>query len=102
MPKYVIEFAANPAAWPSDPKQVLATWEGVLDGAEMLIKEGLIEEVNWFSGTEGFAIIEARTKADAVGIVTPFFPLFSQQIREIVAFDDAKQSIIAGLKKAVG
>ena len=102
MPKYVVEFATNPTAWPSDPKQVLEIWESVLGGAETLSKQGVIAEVNWYSGTDGFAIIEASTKADAVGIVAPFFPLFSQQIREIVTFDDAKRSIIAAWKKAIG
>jgi hypothetical protein len=42
-------FKANLSAWPADPKQVLAIWEGAIAGSDQLFKEGQLKEVGWFT-----------------------------------------------------
>jgi hypothetical protein len=39
MPKYMVLYKANPSIWPTDPKQVLALWEGIIAGGDQLLKE---------------------------------------------------------------
>jgi hypothetical protein len=98
MSKYMILFKANPSAWPSDPKQVLAIWEGAMAGTERLLKEGQLKEVGWFTNSEGYAIVESESKDKVLEIVNHFFPFFSQEIHEIVPWDRAKEALLSSAR----
>ncbi len=102
MPKYMVLYHANPSAWPSDPKQLLTIWEGVAAGADNHLKTGVLKEVGWFTNVDGYGIFEAESKDKVVEMVTPFFPLFSQEIHEIVPYEKGKEAILAGARKAAG
>ena len=46
MAKYIIRFKTNPAAWPTDPAEVLKAWEGVVSSSTALIENGTLAEAN--------------------------------------------------------
>jgi hypothetical protein len=43
----------------------------------MLLESGAAEEIGWLSAESGFAIFEADSKAAVLGLVAPFFRLYS-------------------------
>ncbi len=102
MAKYIIRFQTNPEAWPADPAEVLALWEGVVAGGNALLEGGTVAEINWTSGLAGYAIMEAASKAAVLGVTTPFFPLFNQEIDEAVPWEEATSAILGGAKAAAG
>ncbi|HEY5625079.1 MAG TPA: hypothetical protein VIT93_01175, partial [Dehalococcoidia bacterium] len=71
MSRYLVTWKANPSAWPADPKQVLSVLEGVFGGGDQLL-EGAAEEISWLTPQEGYAIIEADSKASVLGMVQGF------------------------------
>ena len=102
MAKYIINYQANPAAWPVDPAERLALWEGVIAGAQALLDSGTLSEINFTSNLAGYTTLEAASKAAAVEIGAAFFPLFTQEILEVLPWDEAKAAILAGAQSAVG
>ncbi len=48
MPRYMVAWRANPSAWPTDPKQMLAALEGAFGGGDQLLGAGA-EEISWLS-----------------------------------------------------
>ena len=93
---------ANPEAWPADPAEVLALWEGVIGGGGALLESGTLAEINWTSNLAGYAIMEASSKDAVFGAVTPFFPLFDQEIDEVVPWAEATSAILSSAKAAAG
>ena len=100
MSRYLVLYRANPANWPTDPKQVLAQLERVAAGTNYLFKEGVLREVGWITPQEGYAIFEADSKEKVLELVQPFFPYYSQDIHEIVPWEKGIQAILAGAKAA--
>jgi len=100
MPKYMILFKANPSSWPNDPKQVLTVIQGVLAGADQLFKMGALKEVGWFSPQDGYAVFEAESKDKVMGMVAGFFPLYSQEIREVVSWEKGKEALLSAARMA--
>ena len=74
MPRYIVHFNTNPSAWPSDPAQVLATWEAVMAGGSQLLEQGLFDEIGWVGNLEGYGLVEAESKASVIGLVNDSFP----------------------------
>ncbi len=74
--------------------------QGLTAGGSALLESGTLDEINWTSNTEGYAILEAPSKATAVGVATPFFPFFSQEILEVVPWEEAIGAILASAKAA--
>ncbi len=101
MPRYMVNFKANPSAWPSDLKQGLAITEKIAAASQQLVSSGTVKEVGNFSESEGFAIIEADSKAKVMEITAPFFPLYSNEIREIVSLEEGNAAVLKGLRAAV-
>lgn len=99
MPRYLVNWEANPSAWPTDPKQVLAVLEAVFGGGDQLL-EGAAEEISWLTPQEGYAIIEADSKATVLGMVQGFFPYYNQDVREAVPWGSAKQAILDSARQA--
>ena len=100
MSRYLILYRANPEAWPTDPKQALAVWEGVIAGGDQLLATDVVKEIGWFTAQAGYAIFEAESKETVLGMVQPFFPYYSQDIHEIVPWDTAKAALLAGARAA--
>ena len=100
MPKYIIHFHANPEAWPTDPAAVLALWEGVVPAGTALIDAGTLSTVDWISNLEGYATLEADSKAAAIEVGAAFFPFFGQSIEEVVPWAEATAAILAGARAA--
>ena len=59
-----------------------------------------ITPVALFSGEEGYAIFEAESKAAVMGMIEPFFPFFSQDLREMVPWESGKQAILGSAQQA--
>ena len=102
MPKYLIHFEANPSVWPSDPAQVAAIWESVMPAAKQMLEQGVFEQVGWVSNIEGYALLEADSKAGVIRVAAGFFPLFDQEIMEFTPHSEATEAIVAGAKAAAG
>ena len=102
MAKYVIRYRANPVAWPTDPVERLALWEGVIAGAQALLDSGALSEINFTSNMAGYTTLEASSKQAGIEVGAAFFPLFSQEIEEIVPWEEAKAALLAGAKSAAG
>lgn len=98
----MVLFRAVPSSWPTDPKQKLAVLENVIAGGDMVQKEGSVKEVGWFSSERGYAIVESNSKDTVLGIVSAFFPLYAQDIHEIVPWDKAKDAFLKSAKMAAG
>jgi hypothetical protein len=100
MSRYMVSWKANPSAWPTDPKQLLAVIEGAIAGGDQLIKAGAAKELNWFTPQEGYGIFDSDSKASVLGMVQGFFPYFSQDVREVVSWDSAKKAILDNARQA--
>jgi hypothetical protein len=96
----MVSWRANPSVWPTDPKQALAVLEGAFAGGDQLLKAGGAKELSWFTPQEGYGIFEADSKASVLGMVQGFFPFYSQDVREVVAWDGAKQAILNSARQA--
>ena len=99
MTKYIVLFKAENSLFPTDPKQLLKLWEGILGGAEQLFKFGM-KDLGWFSPREGYAIVEAESKAKLLELVSAFVPLYSQEIQEIAPFAEAKEALLASARRS--
>jgi len=100
MSRYLVLYRANASVWPVDPKQGLAVIEAVLAGGDELLTTGAAKEIGWFTAQEGYAIFEADSKDKVLGLISPFFPYFSQDVHEIVPWDQAKNAILESARQA--
>ena len=101
MATYQIHFKANPALWPTGPKEKLAISEGVFQGADDLLAMGAMQEVCWVSASERYARVEANSAAGALAVCAMFFPMFTQEIQELVPWNVAKKAILGAVRQAV-
>ncbi len=100
MTKYLVLWKANPALWPTDTKQALAVQEGATAGGDGLLSAGAIKEMGWLTAQDGFAIFEADSKDAVLGMLTPFFPYYTQEVHEVVPWEKGKQAILEGARQA--
>src|SRR6266702_921860 len=100
MPRYMVLYKANPSVWPTDPKQALAVLEGAIAGGDYLLSSGALKDIGWFTPQHGFGIFDAESKEAVLGMVAPFFPYYSQEIHEIVAWDKAKEAMLNSARQA--
>ena len=98
MATYLIHFKANPVAWPNNPQDVLGVWEGAVAGADQQLQSGQLKDILCISVTEGYAVAECNSKAEAIGLATPFFPWFSHTITEMVPWNQAKEAVLAAAR----
>jgi hypothetical protein len=99
MSRYLVLFRANASVWPVDPKQSLAVLEAVFAGGDQLLRTGATE-ISWFTAQEGYAIFEADSKDTVLGMIQPFFPYYSQDVHEIVPWDQAKNAMLERARQA--
>ena len=100
MTRYMVLYKANPSAWPVDPKEFVNVLEGTIAGGDQLLQAGALKEVGWFTPQEGYAIFEADSKEKVLGMIQPFFPYYSQDVREIVSWDAAKEVLLGSARMA--
>ncbi len=100
MPRYMVLWKANPAAWPADAKGVLGVLEGAIGGGDQLLAGGGLKELGWFTDQEGYAIFDVGSKESVLGMVQAFFPYYSPDIREIVPWDAGKKAILDSAHQA--
>ncbi len=97
MPMYITHFTCMPSAWPTDRESEIAAWTANLaDATDLVKKDGPVKFTGWISNTEGYALVEADSKAEVIGICAQFWPLFHNDIMEIVPTAEAGPAILAG------
>ena len=99
MNRYLVLYRANASVWPVDPKQGLAVLEAVFAGGDELLRTGATE-ISWFTAQEGYAIFEADSKDTVLAMIQPFFPFYSQDVHEIVPWDQAKNAMLERARQA--
>ena len=100
MPYYINHFTCNSDAWPKDRDGEIAAWtDNVGDATELVDKDGPVKFTGWTSNTEGYVLLEAESKADVIGICAQFWPLFHNDIMEIVPTHIAGPAILEGAKR---
>ena len=102
MKTYLVRWQANASEWPLDPKEVQAVWEAACSGANAMLESGAFKEIRWLSGTSGYGIVEGESKADALAVVTPFFPYFSQTVEEAVPWEAGRDAVLAAARQMTG
>ena len=97
MPMYITHFTCNAAAWPTDHEGELAAWKVMVGDASELVEEGSpVKFSGWISNTEGYALLEASSKVEVIKLCARFWPLFHNDIMEIVPIAEAGPAILAG------
>ena len=100
MPMYINHFTCNPNAWPADRKGQLDVWKAMVADADDLVeKDSPVKFTGWINNTEGYVLVEAGSKAEVIGICAQFWPLFHNDIMEIVPTAEAGKAILAGATK---
>ncbi len=100
MPYYINHFTCSAAAWPKDRDGEIAAWTDMVgDASELVEGESPVKFTGWISNTEGYVLLEAASKAEVIGICAQFWPLFHNDIMEIVPTAEAGPAILAGAKR---
>lgn len=102
MPRYLVTWKANAAAWPADPKQTLAILEMALGGGTQLRDSGMAKDIGMITAQDGFAIFEADSKATLIGAIQGFFPFYSQEVHEITEWDAGAKAILDNARQNAG
>ncbi len=102
MPLYQLHYKANPALWPSDPKENLAMWEESTATAEALLESGNLHDLHLVTPTEGYARLTAESKTTALAIAASFFPMFTNEVVELVPWNEAKDPVLEAVRHAAG
>lgn len=99
MPHYINHFTTNHDAWPEDRDDLVATWKAMLgDSDTLLSSDSPVKFIGWISNTEGYVLLEADSKTEIIEVCSRFWPLFYNDIIEIVPQAEAGPAIIAGAK----
>ena len=97
MPMYINHFTCNAEAWPTDREAALKAWNDMVGDADALVDEDSpVKFTGWISNTEGYVLLEADSKAEIIQVCARFWPLFHNDIMEIVPTAEAGRAILAG------
>ncbi|OBQ52108.1 hypothetical protein [Halodesulfovibrio spirochaetisodalis] len=100
MTMYICHFTCNPAMWPVEHEDQIRVWRSMVKDADMLVEgEGPVKFTGWISNTEGYALLEAKSKNEVIQLCARFWPYFYNDIREIVPTHEAGDAILAGAKE---
>ena len=97
MPTYITHFTCNYEAWPTDHKGQKAAWTKMVKDANDYVKQGAVKFAGWASNTEGYALLEASSKAEVIRMCARFWPLFHNEIIELVPNVEAGDAILTGV-----
>lgn len=97
MAMYICHFKANAANWPDDRKGQIEVWTSMVKDADMLVEgEGPVKFTGWINNTEGYALLEATSKAEVIKLAARFWPYFFNEILEVVPTHVAGDAILTG------
>ncbi|MCG8583985.1 MAG: hypothetical protein MI757_04650 [Pirellulales bacterium] len=97
MAHYIAHFTCNPSAWPKGHDEEMAVWKEMVGEATDLVEgEGPVKFTGWVSNTEGYALLETDSKAEVIRLCARFWPLFHNDIQELVPVSEAGPAILAG------
>lgn len=97
MPHYINHFTCNPNSWPSGREEHIAAWKAMVSDATDLVEDDSpVKFTGWISNTEGYVLLEANSKAEVIQVCARFWPLFHNDIMEIVPVAEAGPAILAG------
>ena len=99
MSTYMTHFRCNYEAWPADKGKQRTAWTNILGDADDNVKDGSVKFIGWVNNTEGYALLEASSKADVIRICARFWPLFHNDIIELVPAAEAGEAILEGVAK---
>ncbi|MCP4327237.1 MAG: hypothetical protein GY791_02210 [Alphaproteobacteria bacterium] len=100
MPMYINHFTCNAAAWPTDRDREIAAWTDMVGAADELVEgPSAVKFTGWISNTEGYVLLEADSKAEVIRLCAKFWPLFHNDIMEIVPTAEAGPAILAGTRE---
>ncbi len=100
MATYQLHFRANAALWPTDPQQLLALWEQTFQAADAQIETGAMQAPHFVSSTEGYVLVDADSKSAALAVTARFFPNWTNEIDELVPWEQAKEAILGAVRQA--
>ncbi len=100
MATYQLHFRANAALWPTDPQQLLALWEQTFQAADAQIETGAMQAPHFISSTEGYVLVDADSKSAALAVTARFFPNWTNEIDELVPWEQAKEAILGAVRQA--
>jgi hypothetical protein len=94
-------FTCNYEAWPTDKAGQKTAWTKIIrDTADNVREGGPVKFIGWVSNTEGYALLDANSKADVIKICVRFWPLFHNDIMEMVPTVEAGDAILAGVSES--
>lgn len=68
----------------------------VSDATDLVEDDSPVKFTGWISNTEGYVLLEANSKAEVIQVCARFWPLFHNDIMEIVPVAEAGPAILAG------
>lgn len=99
MATYLTHFTCNYEVWPSDQAAQKAAWASVIEDADANVRNGSVNFIGWANNTEGYALLEAGSKAEVIEICARFWPMFHNEIIELVPAVDAGKAILKGVSE---
>ncbi len=100
MPMYINHFICDAASWPADHEAAVKAWTDMVgDAVDLVEKDSPVKFTGWISNSEGYVLLEADSKAEVIEVCARFWPLFHNDIMEIVPMAEAGPAIIAGTKQ---
>ena len=97
MAMYLTHFTCNYEAWPSDQEGQKAALARTIKDANANVQDGSVNFIGWVNNTEGYALLDAGSKAEVIEICARFWPLFHNEIMEIVPAVEAGKAILKGV-----
>ena len=70
-------------------------------GGEALLAAGKLKEIYVVSASEGYCRLEVESKNAALVICATFFPMFTQEVQEIVPWEFAKDDMLEAVRQTV-
>ena len=70
-------------------------------GGEALLAAGKLKEIYVVSASEGYCRLEAESKNAALVICATFFPMFTQEVQELVPWESAKDDMLEVVRQTV-
>ena len=77
-------------------------WEETSQVAEDLLASGTMHDLHLVTPTEGCARVKAESKTAALAIAASFFPMFTNDVVELVPWDEAKGPVLEAVRQAAG
>ncbi len=98
MPTYITHWTCDPGEWPTQRSDLICMWNEMLAEGEDDLEVGTVKFAGWISNSEGYGIVDAKSKADVIRLCAKFWPMVHNDINEIVPLNEAAPAILEGTK----